>query len=393
MSLSNRATIESGLLCAALCGDHVVAEIQATAGDHPFRDPDRRAYWEILTRRAEAGEPFDVETMMDELTRKQCNLQVLVDLTALQFEVTHVGYYCGELRKLNEIDDARSLGAKLLKDQQPDVDEYIAKLDEIRQAELAKLCTQREALEAMDARHANPAAVHKTGLTDLDAALGGGLKAGQLVVVGGRPGSGKSVLMLQMLLGSVSAAQAGLVVSLEMLAHELVERLRTRYSEQQLSSLNLRYIDSTSNLGAIVALVNVTARRMKLCGVAIDYLQLLEVPGNSREGREREIAKASRQMKRLALDLQLPVIVGSQLNRNAEKSGKPGLHDLRESGAIEQDADIVILLHKDADSGKTSVEVAKHRRGKTGRLDLQLDGARYQFVQDDKFQEYDRWRN
>jgi VCBS repeat-containing protein len=53
----------------------------------------------------------------------------------------------------------------------------------------------------------------------------------------------------------------------------------------------------------------------------------------------------------------------------------------------------VILLHKDADSGKTSVEVAKHRRGKTGRLDLQLDGAKYQFVQDDKFQEYDAWRN
>jgi len=127
MSLSNRATIESGLLCAALCGDHVVAEIQATAGDHPFRDPDRRAYWEILTRRAEAGEPFDVDTMMDELTRKRCNLQVLVDLTALQFEVTHIGYYCSELRKLNEIDDARSLGAKLLKDTEPDVDDYIAK--------------------------------------------------------------------------------------------------------------------------------------------------------------------------------------------------------------------------------------------------------------------------
>jgi len=127
MSLSNRATIESGLLCAALCGDHVVAEIQATAGDHPFRDPDRRAYWEILTRRAEVGEPFDIDTMMDELTRRRCNLQVLVDLTALQFEVTHVGYYCGELRKLNEIDDARSLGAKLLKDTEPDVDDYIAK--------------------------------------------------------------------------------------------------------------------------------------------------------------------------------------------------------------------------------------------------------------------------
>ncbi len=164
----------------------------------------------------------------------------------------------------------------------------------------AELVTQADAIARANHERQNPTAVHPTGLRPLDELLGGGLRAGQLIVVGGRPGSGKSVLMLQMLLGSVSAAQAGLVVSLEMLAHELVERLRTRYSEQQLSALNLRYIDSTSNLGAIVALVNVTARRMKLCGVAIDYLQLLEVPGNNREGREREIAKASRQMNGLA---------------------------------------------------------------------------------------------
>jgi replicative DNA helicase len=281
----------------------------------------------------------------------------------------------------------------MLKDATPDVDEYISKLDELRARRQAELLSQADAIQRADEERRNPAAIHPTGLRPLDSLLGGGLRAGQLVVVGGRPGAGKSVLMLQMLLGSVSPAQAGLVVSLEMLAHELVERLRTRYSEQQLQALNLRYIDSTSNLGAITALVAVTARRMKLCGVAIDYLQLLEVSGGSREGREREIARASRQMKRLAMDLQLPVIVGSQLNRNAEKSGKPSLHDLRESGAIEQDADIVILLHKDVESGKTSVEVAKHRRGKTGRLDLQLDGQRFQFVQDDKFSEYDRWGN
>jgi replicative DNA helicase len=131
---------------------------------------------------------------------------------------------------------------------------------------------------------------------------------------------------------------------------------------------------------------------MKLCGVAIDYLQLLEVPGNGRDSREREIAKASRQMKRLALDLQIPVIVGSQLNRDSEKRGKPGLHDLRESGAIEQDADIVILLHRDGETGKTSAEVAKHRGGSTGRLDLQLDGPRFQFVVEDRHSEYDDFR-
>jgi replicative DNA helicase len=397
MSLSNRATIESGLLCAALCGDHVVAEIQATAGDHPFRDPDRRAYWEILTRRAEAGEPFDVDTMMDELTRKRCNLQVLVDLTALQFEVTHIGYYCSELRKLNEIDDARSLGAKLLKDTEPDVDDYIAKLDEIRQTELAKLCTQREALEEMDARHANPAAVHKTGLQDLDAALGGGLKAGQLVVVGGRPGSGKSVLMLQMLLASVSPAQAGVFVSLEMMAAEISERLSTRFRRDTLQNLNLHYLDSTSNLGAIVALLKVTARRKNLCGIAVDYLQLLEVAVSRADNREREIAKASRSLKRLALDLQVPIIVGSQLNRDTEKRGQPTLADLRESGAIEQDADVVILIHPaknlDEGEGETKLIVAKNRGGRLSTVDVQLDGPRYNFKAKAKFEEYDRWRN
>jgi len=391
--IANRDTIETGLLCAALCGPEFVAEIQSRTQARPIRDPDKAGYWQILQRRAEHFEPFDLDTIIDECEKRRLNLQVLVGLEAARFETAHIPYYCEQLQRLNEIDDVRSLGNALGKDAAPDIDDYITKLDELRNRQQAELVTQADAIARANHERQNPTAVHPTGLRPLDELLGGGLRAGQLIVVGGRPGSGKSVLMLQMLLGSVSAAQAGLVVSLEMLAHELVERLRTRYSEQQLSALNLRYIDSTSNLGAIVALVNVTARRMKLCGVAIDYLQLLEVPGNNREGREREIAKASRQMKRLALDLQLPVIVGSQLNRNAEKSGKPGLHDLRESGAIEQDADIVILLHKDADSGKTSVEVAKHRRGKTGRLDLQLDGAKYQFVQDDKFQEYDAWRN
>ena len=395
MSLSNRATIENGLLCAALCGADIVAEIQATAGDHPFRDPDKRAYWDILTRRAEAGEPFDVDTMMDELTRKRCNLQVLVDLTGLQFEISHVGYYCGELRKLNEIDDARSLGAKLLKDTEPDVDDYIAKLDEIRQTELAKLCTQREALEAMDARHANPAAMHKTGLPDLDAALGGGLKAGQLVVVGGRPGSGKSVLMLQMLLASVSPAQAGVFVSLEMMAAEISERLSTRFSRDMLQNFNLHYLDSTSNLGAIVALLKVTARRKNLCGIAVDYLQLLEVAVSRADNREREIAKASRSLKRLALDLQVPIIVGSQLNRDTEKRGQPTLADLRESGAIEQDADVVILIHPsknlDEGEGETKLIVAKNRGGRLSTVDVKLDGPKYHFMPKTKFTEYDRW--
>jgi replicative DNA helicase len=348
--------------------------------------------WAILQRLAEKRLPFDVNLLAGEFIQAGGDLVFFESVGYHDFERPHIPHYCDKLRELAAREGAKTLGAKLLKDPEPDVDAYITQLDELRQRNQAELTTQADAIQQADDARANPQAIHPTRIRPLDDLLKGGLRAGQLIVVGGRPGSGKSVLMLQMLLGSVSAAQAGLVVSLEMLARELIERLRTRYNPQQLAALNLRYIDNTSSLSAIQALVNVTARRMKLCGVAIDYLQLLEVPGNGRDSREREIAKASRQMKRLALDLQIPVIVGSQLNRDSEKRGKPGLHDLRESGAIEQDADIVILLHRDGETGKTSAEVAKHRGGSTGRLDLQLDGPRFQFVVEDRHSEYDDFR-
>jgi len=387
-----RPTLERALLSAALCGHEVVAEIEAAYGGSPFRERESVRLWAILQKLAEKRLPFDVNLLAGEFIQAGGDLVFFESVGYHDFERPHIPHYCDKLRELAAREGAKTLGAKLLKDPEPDVDAYITQLDELRQRNQAELTTQADAIQQADDARANPQAIHPTRIRPLDDLLKGGLRAGQLIVVGGRPGSGKSVLMLQMLLGSVSAAQAGLVVSLEMLARELIERLRTRYNPQQLAALNLRYIDNTSSLSAIQALVNVTARRMKLCGVAIDYLQLLEVPGNGRDSREREIAKASRQMKRLALDLQIPVIVGSQLNRDSEKRGKPGLHDLRESGAIEQDADIVILLHRDGETGKTSAEVAKHRGGSTGRLDLQLDGPRFQFVVEDRHSEYDDFR-
>ncbi|MFN9294272.1 MAG: hypothetical protein ACK6EB_39830, partial [Planctomyces sp.] len=96
--------------------------------------------------------------------------------------------------------------------------------------------------------------------------------------------------MLQMLLASVSPAQAGVFVSLEMMAAEISERLSTRFSRETLQNLNLHYLDTTSNLGAILALLKVTARRKNLCGIAVDYLQLLEVAVSRADNREREIA-------------------------------------------------------------------------------------------------------
>lgn len=388
---SGREQLEQALLSAALSGPSIMAEIEAAYGGSPFREINTSRIWSILCQFRDGGKPFDFQLVGEAFAAMGGDVSYLIHVGYHPHEIAHIDHYCRRLREIMQGEEAQSLGAQLLKDQKPNIDEYIQKLDSLRSHHQAELITQAQAIESAEQAKKNPLAVHPTRIAPLDELLNGGLRSGQLVVVGGRPGSGKSVLMMQMLLGNVSAAQAGLVVSLEMLAREMVDRLSKRYEPKALAALNLRYIDSTSSLAAILALVNVTAQRMNLCGIVVDYLQLLEVAANGKEGREREIAKASRQMKRLAMDLQVPVILGSQLNRNAEKSGKPGLHDLRESGAIEQDADIVILLHRDSETGKGTAEVAKHRGGRTGRIDLQLDGPRFQFVVEDKFREYDSW--
>ena len=111
-------------------------------------------------------------------------------------------------------------------------------------------------------------------------------------------------------------------------------------------------------------------------------MQLCEVAAGKGENRERQIATVSRRLKRLAMDLQKPIIVGSQLNRESTKRGKPSLADLRESGSIEQDADIVVLLSKSDDGPDTTIDIAKQRGGQTGEFVMRLDGPRFQFVPD-----------
>ena len=144
--------------------------------------------------------------------------------------------------------------------------------------------------------------------------------------------------------------------------------------------LPLYFIDSTSDLGTICSLIRVACRRHRIGVIAVDYLQLCEVPGGKGENRERQIATVSRRLKRLAMDLQKPIVVGSQLSRESTRRGKPTLADLRESGSIEQDADIVILLSKSDDGPDTTIDIAKQRGGQTGELTMRLDGPNFRFI-------------
>ena len=249
-----------------------------------------------------------------------------------------------------------------------------------------------------------------TGLQRLDA-LTGGWRGGQLVVLAGRPGTGKSAMMLHFTRAPALAGVPVCVYSAEMPDTQLAGRMlvggsginsedfRTgdvgtddwRKLEQAAADLSAMpvYLNDRANItmGAIRSQCKAMARRGRCGMVIIDYLQLLDTASrNTNSTREREIAAASRSAKLLAKELDVPVILLSQLSRKIEERADktPMLSDLRESGAIEQDADMVVFLDRPAMYGQPDIEtdryglissdgvgimhIAKNREGATGRI-------------------------
>lgn len=252
----------------------------------------------------------------------------------------------------------------------------------------------------------------KSGLTELDRMLSG-FQAPRLYVVGGRPGVGKSAAGLRIALGMAHCGHPSDFVSCEMDVPEMLDRLlaiesgvdmwrvvkgrmnddehqRVNYAATKLANLpiSLAYMP-----GVRPAELRSRARRLKatmgLEVLWVDYLQLVRPDREDKElTREQQVAASSRKLKLLAGDLGIAVCAMAQLNRLLEqrKSKKPVLSDLRESGAIEQDADVVMFVHRDQESErpdnkpvKASWIIAKQRSGPTGDIDMLYFRERTQF--------------
>lgn len=377
-----RIEIERALMSAAVVSLDKFAEVELALQGATLRSPESRSLWPVIVAHAHTGREFDfVEIVGEAVVRDPALRDLVADIFHMQWEAAHIPFYAAKLRAMNVAEDLRSLGDELRRDDTPDIDEYLTRLDSLRPNTPDEICTAAEAIEAYRQQKANPAQAHTTGIDGLNKVLKGGCRDGQLIVIGGRPGTGKSVLMLQFAAAAAKPERPALVVSLEMPRQEIAGRLAARFGEQTVETLPLNFLDTTSNLDAIAALVKVQHRRKPLSMLVVDYLQLLDVKGSRQDTRQDRIAAASRTLKRLAMDLQIPVIAGSQLNRDSEKRGKPTMADLRESGAIEQDADIVILIAVDRDSNESELDVCKHRGGATGRVPVELDGPRFQFLE------------
>lgn len=394
--MESRNAIEQAIVRAAFSGHDMVDTISCQINDTDFENRDLRLVWGTLRNLSEQGTEFDPVIVFEEITKSSkdssVGLHLLSELASAPWESAHVDHYCEVLRQYVSRDDAHLIGQQLLAEQaisHDTIDRYITKLDQLRRGRKEEISTASEAVTALAERKANPRTIHRTGIGEIDTRIGG-MKDGQVIVIGGRPGTGKSVLLTQICVNVAERGEGALIVSLEMMKEEIADRLSRSKPTERIAELPLYFIDTTSDLGTIVALIRVACRRYKIGVVAIDYLQLAEVPNTRNDNRERQIATISRRMKRLAMDLQIPILIGSQLNRESAKRGKPTLADLRESGAIEQDADIVLLLSKSDDGPESVIDVAKHRGGATGEITMRLEGAKFRFESNSNYEQYDR---
>lgn len=239
-----------------------------------------------------------------------------------------------------------------------------------------------------------------SGFVDLDDKLGG-FRAGQMIVLAARPGIGKTALALNIAANVMKAGHSVLFVSLEMSHKELTERLLSsetginshdiasgrvsayqfhelQQAAERLADGRLHYLDSKFSLPEITAQARAAYRKHGVRFVVVDYLHLVSVEVKRGMLREQAVAQVSRGLKELAMTLSIPVLALSQLNREIERRDNqtPRLSDLRESGSIEQDANMVLFLHRpdahDAEDrpGQANVIVAKHRTGPTGVIPL-----------------------
>jgi replicative DNA helicase len=271
--------------------------------------------------------------------------------------------------------------------------------------------TLTASFDRIDELHRTGAGVRgvKTGFIDLDNLISG-MQKSNLIILAARPGTGKTAIMLNM--GQNIAVQQKKpigIFSLEMSKEELVDRLLVAQADVDAWRLKTGklteddfakitdamgqladspiFIDDTPGISLME--MRSKARRLQmehnLSLIIVDYLQLVD-PGKHYESRVQEVSLVSQALKNLARELNIPVLAASQLNRSVEhrEEKRPQLSDLRESGAIEQDADIVMFLYRtDAEvTGPlipTKLGIAKHRNGATGDVDLLFRGNRIRF--------------
>jgi len=431
-SIEAEQAVLGGLLLDTSAWDNVADVIRA----HDFYRPDHRLIFDAIGGLAGNGKPCDVVTVSEHLQRSgeldnAGGLAYLGTLARDTPTAANVRAYAELVRERSLLRQLISAGTEIAasvfatdgESARDLVDKAEQKVFEIAEAGFGGrdgAVPVRSMLpgliDKIDEWHTNPDSMRglPTGFSDFDKKTGG-LRAGDLVIIAGRPSMGKTTLAVN--IAEYAAVNPGrkasvAIFSMEMPSEQLLTRMLSSIGGVNLGSIRsgrvsdedwVRITSATSQLSEAKIFVDETpglspmdlrarARRVKrehgLDLVIVDYLQLMQVPGN-KENRATEIAEISRGLKALAKELAIPVIALSQLNRGVEQREhkKPVMSDLRESGAIEQDADIILLIYREevydkntTKKGIAEIDIAKHRNGEIGTFLLTFQGMYSRFA-------------
>lgn len=435
---------EQSVLSAMLLSTDAFQECLLEVSETDFYSPANRKIFLTMRRLFDNNQPVDPVSLADALKsdgelERVGGMGYLLDLVNAPFALASWRHHAQMLRRdatLRQMIAASAQISALAFDAPEDTKEVIDQAERMLlsvtdRGVRSSYSTLQEIMEQLYNDLGEQAENHsdimgvETGFSGLDSRLLG-LRGGQMVVFGARPGVGKTSFCLNL---AVNAAEAGATVaffSLEMSKVEIAQRLlasRALIKLTDIRSANIRpnqwpqILEATEDLrqldiliddtpGTTVTEIRAKARRMlhgKERGlVIIDYLQLLSTPvgANRNDNRATIVGEMSRGIKIMAKDLDVPVVALSQLNREVEgRTGKrPQLSDLRESGSIEQDADIVILLDRSMtteeaerndrpDQGITQFIIAKNRSGPLAIVDMRFDGETIKFYEVDRFHE------
>lgn len=427
----NDPAAEQSVLGAMLLSKDAIADVVELVRESDFYRPAHQTIYSTVLDLYGRGEPADAVTVAAELTKNgeisrvggASYLHTLVSLVPTAANANYYGRIVREQAILRRLVEAGTRIVSMGYAGTGDVDDVVDRA----QAEVYDITERRTSedylplseimgdalteIEAISNRDGEMVGV-PTGFADLDS-LTNGLHPGQLIMIAARPSIGKSTLGVDFCrAASIKHGLTSAIFSLEMSRNEIVMRLLSAEAQvplQHMRSGNMTesdwsklaskmgvvsdaplFIDDSPNMNLME--IRAKCRRLKqrhnLRLVVVDYLQLM-TSGKKVESRQQEVSEFSRSLKLLAKELDVPVIAISQLNRGPEQrqDKRPMLADLRESGSLEQDADMVILLHREdfyeresPRAGEADFIVAKHRNGPTATITVAFQGHYSRFV-------------
>ena len=404
--------LEKATLAAIIAEPEQIHDITLTPTD--FADPNHGALWQLVTSMADEREPITELTVMEQLHRVNKDLPRL-DVNFLAELISHApipaslgARYARDVANAAALRRLTAAGTRIVQLAQAGGDAREIQESARREVDAATTETVSagfigDTIDETIASLDQPSRAIPTPWADLNQIITG-WEPGSLYVIGARPSVGKSIMALQ---AGIGLAEHGTVsyITLEMGTREVDQRVLAQLAEVPLGRLKGEskstekltprdwerihavqpYIKDmplavhfSGNMTAVAVKSHARSvnRSAPLSAIVVDYLQLMNPPPGDRRPRHEVVADFSRSLKLLAMDMQVPVIALTQLNRNsANEKRRPTMNEIRESGAVEQDADVVILLHaEDEMSNELEVIVEKNRQGAKARTMLSRRG-------------------